>query len=253
MAMNDFIYIICFYWQGDRWQQSGYTSPEGHENMQQAFIDRAGIISSSLPGKYVNILYNGVKRFVQKPFKFVCFTNELLIGINKEIEIRSFPLIVQDGVLPRMYMFSEDAGLFGHQVLCLDLDVVIVGDLKPLVDYNGLFCTRSKFKKDEQHKLDGDIISFQAGRTTEDLFWKPFLHNKDKIIEKTKGRERYWIRDVALAFADRWEKICPGKVVSYKHHVRGRGLKKDMSIVSCHGLPRPHQIKDNWVKQYWHE
>lgn len=248
------MYVICFYWQGDRWQQHSYIEKDGnYVNRQQPFLRKVGKVSDDLPSRYINNLYHGVKRFADRPFQFVCFTNEPL-KVDRKIEIRPFRTVTRMGVLPRLYMFSKEAGLFGHQVLCLDIDVIIVGSLKLLMDYSGLFCARSKFKHGEEYKLDGDIMSFRAGKETEDLFWKPFIKNVEWAEKMTQGRERYWVRYVAEDIADRWDGIAPGCVVSYKRHVRNTKnppFLPGTSIVSCHGTPRPDQIDNKWIKQYW--
>jgi len=214
------MYVICFYWQGDRWQQDGfaYDNPN-YVNRQQPFLNKVGAVPDDLPAKYVNNLYKGVKRFATREFKFVCFSNQKL-NVLSEVEIRPFKKVTQMGVLPRLYMFSEAAGLFGHQVLCLDIDILIVGSLRAIMNYKGLFCARSKFKFGEGHKLDGDIMSFQAGKETEKMFWNPYIQNVKAVEKMTEGRERYWYRHIANDTADRWEQIVPGQVVSYKRHVR---------------------------------
>jgi hypothetical protein len=243
--------VICFYWQGDRWQQEGYEAPEGHVNMQQKTMRRWGQMDNKLPAQYINNLYEGVCKHASRPFEFICFTNEdfdLLPGV----EIRKFPLVTEHGVLPRIYMFSKEAGLFGSQVLCLDLDVVVVGDLSPLMEYEGDFCTRAKFKPGETHKIDGDIMSFNACQDTENMFWNPFILDVDAAVELTGGRERYWVRHVTENTADVWQNVAPGAVVSYKWHVKRTGIPQGASIVSCHGHPRPHQLKDGSnLKQHW--
>jgi len=253
------MYVICFYWQGDRWQQNGFQYDDpSHVNLQQQFLRRVGNVSDDLPARYVNNLYKGVKRFADREFKFICFSNEKL-NVLPEIELRPFKQVTQTGVLPRLYMFSEEAGLFGHQVLCLDIDVVIVGSLKDIMGYDGKFCARSKFKFGEGHKLDGDIMSFQAGKETEVMFWKPFIRDIKAAEKLTQGRERYWFRHIANDTADRWDEFAPGQIISYKRHVirdemllAGKHLiPKDARIVSCHGVPRPDQIEENWITQYW--
>jgi hypothetical protein len=252
-------YIICFYWQGDRWQNPDYKKPEGHVNKQQYHLDRIGKITNDLVTQYVQNLYDGCKKYADRDFQFVCFTNEKLGQLTEEIELRPINMVTIDGVLPRMYMFSRESGLFGHQVLCIDLDVLIVGTLKPLLDYQGMFCTRQNFKSrnktqyDEGFKLDGDIMSFFACEANEERFWKPLIADIKKAEELTQGRERYWVRHVLNDVADTWDEFCPNRVVSYKHHARYHriALPQSMSIVSCHGKPRPHQINNKWIKQYW--
>lgn len=245
------MYVVCFYWQGDRWQQQGYKEPEGHVNLQQTFMNNAGIVSDELPARYVNNLYWGVKRFATEEFKFICFTNENM-EVDPEIELRRFPLITHAGVLPRLYMFSEASGLFGHQVLCLDMDVVITGSLKDIMAYRGPFCTRLKFRPSKEVKLDGDIMSFEACKETEEKFWIPFVQDVEEVTKRTKGRERYWVREVTQNKADVWDTLTPGQIVSYKNHIkRTKRLSANARIVSCHGVPRPHEIKDDWIKKFW--
>ena len=253
------MYVICFYWQGDRWQENGYKEKSGHVNHLQYHINRCGQIDSELPSRYINNLFYGVKRFAGRPFTFICFTNEKL-DLDNEINVKELPMFSDSGVLPRIYMFSKEAGLFGHQVLCLDIDIVIVGSLKRLMDYKGLFASRSNFGADRIP--DGDIMSFKAGKESEDVFWNPFIKDVHAAEQFTKGRERHWIwkcvRGKKWALWDDW---CPGAVISYKkQRVYKTGVvPKAASIISCHGVPRPHEIADKadsdplkaWIKDYW--
>jgi hypothetical protein len=244
-------HIICFYWQGDRWQ-----GKEGHVPADSSYrnhLKRIGTVSTDLASKYVNNLFRGASRWTQLSFKFICFTNEPLT-LDSGIEVRSFKQVTTKGVLPRMYMFSEAAGLFGSQVLCLDIDVVITGSLDPLLKYEGLFCTRRSWTRGEETLIDGDIMSFKAGRTTEVMFWDPLVTNMDHVDKVSEGgRERFWVRHVLNGkIVDTWQEFCPGKVHSYKHHIRpAGGIIEGTSIISCHGHPRPHQIEDKWITEYW--
>jgi hypothetical protein len=245
------MYVICFYWQGDRWQQEGYREEESHVNYLAHHLRRVGQIPNYLPAAYINNLYRGVRQFTDREFQFICFTNEPL-KLDSGIEVRQFPMLSRSGVLPRLFMFSREAGLFGSQVLCLDVDVVVVGSLKGIMSYDGLFCARSKFKPGEEWRLDGDVMSFRADEESEQRFWYPFVENIQAAEQLTQGRERYWIRHVANDIADRWDRMAPGAIVSYKWHVKKRKQPPaGAAIVSCHGVPRPHEIRDGWIKQYW--
>lgn len=242
------MHVICFYWEGERWQEK--------RKLKGGFVHhlkRVGAVNRSLAEKYINNLYKGVEQFADREFKFICYTN-LDLQINKDIEKRHLPFFSKKGVLPRLYMFSKKAGLFGNQVLCLDIDVVIVGSLKPLMDYKGLFCARGGFGNGRQHILDGDIMSFRAGREMEKLIWEPFISDvKGAEVLSEGGRERKWMRLKASSWADRWQFVAPGSVVSYKRHVKKNGGKipQGASIVSCHGHPRPHQISSPYMNKYW--
>lgn len=244
--------VVCFYWQGDRWREKGFKEPGDHFNYHQFHLSRAGKIAHGLPAKYVNNLFHGVERFASEPFDFFCFTNQEIPGLDDRINIRPFRMVTRMGVIPRLFMYSEESGLFGRQVLALDLDIIIVGSLKNIMGYRGPFCARSKFKPGSEHKLDGDVISFRAGPENCKRLWLDFIANQEWAEKMTLGRERYWYRHVIGDEADRWDKYAPGQVLSYKRHVRGdeKALKK-ASIVSCHGIPRPHELNTAWRKEYW--
>lgn len=223
--------VVCFYWLGDRWTNDG------------------------LGPAYINALYRGVKKHLTTSHNFICFSNERMFGLDSGVELRPFFSPSPKGVLPRMYMFSKESGLFEHQVLALDLDIVIVGDLQSIADYRGMFCSRSKFQPGQEYKLDGDVTSFRAGEEAEEVFWTPFKEDPHAIEQLTGGRERYWFRHIfGERGGDRWDKLCPGQVVSYKRHCKSNGnqVPYNARIVSCHGVPRPHQLTNlPWVRSNW--
>lgn len=245
------MYVICFYWEGDRWQEQGVVPSTITKDISfQNHLKRVGKAPINLVSHYVNNLYFGVTKWAVHPFKFICFTNKKL-ETDPNIEIRSFPMVTDKGVLPRMYMFSEEAGLFGHQVLCIDIDVVITGSLEDIMGYRGRFCTRVRWQRGQDHLPDGDIMSFQAGPETEALFWTPLIKDIDHAIEIANGgRERMWITHQVGDNWDNWDKIAPDQVKSYKRHILRRPLG-NARIVSCHGHPRPHKIRDSWRVNNW--
>lgn len=244
------IYVICFYWEGDRWQENKFNSSEVTRDISyRKHLNRVGKAPRELVETYINNLYQGIMKWTVHSFKFVCFTNEEL-ELMDEIETRPFKMYATTGVLPRLYMFSKEAGLFGHQVLCLDIDVVITGPLRDIMNYKGLFAVRPRWQRREGHLPDGDIMSFRAGEETERIFWDPFIEDVTLAEATVKGRERFWITECIGDKWDSWANVAPGQVCSYKHHILRSGLK-DARIVSCHGFPRPHQINEVWRKQNW--
>ncbi len=198
---------------------------------------------------YVQRLYHGVKRNLSGPFGFVLFSNDRDLKIEEGIQTQTFCPPSWKGCLPRLWMFSPRSGLQG-QILALDIDIVIVGSLDDIAAYRGRFCARSKFKPGYEQKLDGDIVGFRADREITKQIWNPFTRDVKKAERFTGGRERYWYRK-AVPEADRWQKLFPGQIVSYKRHVRNKGLPPEARIVSCHGEPRPHQINEPWREEHW--
>lgn len=242
--------VVCFYWEGERWQEDKVNPFEITEDPSfRRHLLRVGKAPLDLVTHYIENLYHGIEKWAARPFRFICFTNAD-ISVNGNIELRDLPMFTSKGVLPRLYMFSEEAGLFGHQVLSLDLDVVITGSLKEIMEYGGLFCVRERWQRKERHLPDGDIISFSAGKETQEIFWDPFIADVKAAENFTKGRERYWITKMIGDRWDNWEKIVPGQIVSYKNHVLRDGLQNGR-IVSFHGHPRPHMVSDDWRVENW--
>lgn len=91
------------------------------------------------PVDYVNRLYRGVLRNVARPTRFIAFTDDPN-GLDDGIEPREIPPIKLPatglGGSPwrKLALWSPEIGLTGD-LLFLDLDVVVVGPLDPLFDF----------------------------------------------------------------------------------------------------------------------
>jgi len=240
------MYVICFYWQGDRWN-SNVISDLPDDFHYRTLLRRIGAIDLTLASKYVNNLFKGVTKYASKKFKFICFTNEKL-DLETGIEMRSFPLVTKKGVLPRLYMFSKESGLWGKQVLALDLDLIIVNSLKPFMDYTGRLCVC----KSRGDLIDGNVISFKAGERMTRIIWDSFISDVKGAEKITIGRERKWLQKVAQDFGDVWTNVAPNTIVRIQDCPRKCSQIK-MNIISCNGSNRPHlQIKRYpWLKEYW--
>lgn len=210
--------VICFYWNG---------------------TDRPGWTNKELGAEYVSKLYRGVKRNLSTPHRFICFTNIDDLPVDPAIEKRDLPIPYKAGCLPKLYAYAPNNGLQGRVVM-MDIDIVVTGDLDEMFSYNGYFMTRSTFKG---AKLSGgDIAFFEAG--TMNWIW-----NMDK--EWTEGRERFIYREYLHDKMDFVQDLYPNQLFSYKNHIRKKGLPENARLVSCHGNPRPHEIKEKWIKEHW--
>ena len=144
-------------------------------------------------------------------------------------------------------MHSPDAGLEGR-VLVFDLDTIIVGDLTDFAEYDGAFTTRMEHKS-RGRVTAGDLLGFEAGETYS--LWENYKAIS-KYVEKYKGDEReiYKLLWKRLLY---WQEELPGQLVSYKNDIRlnGNRLPRNARIVSAHGVPRPHEIKAEWIHSCW--
>jgi hypothetical protein len=193
--------------------------------------------------EYVRRLRDGVARHLTKPHKFICFADrDLHIG---GIEFRQMVPPSWFGNLPKTYVYSPDAGLEGRVIL-FDLDNVIVGSLDDMAAYDGPLCVRGRLQHGRRPEPDGDMIAFDAGNVKH--LWDYAC--SQNIVKKTEGREREFILQVAPK-CDIWQEVCPGQVVSYRHHCRSAGVPKNARVVSCHGRPRPHEISESFIRLNW--
>ena len=65
--------------------------------------------------------------------------------------------------------------------------------------------------------------------------------------------------------ADIWQEVFPEKIISYKVHIKNRGRQPSprftkhggnldtASIVCFHGRPSPHEVKEEWMMEKWHQ
>lgn len=208
--------------------------------------------------EYVHRLFRGVQRNLTLAHDFICFAQEPEKLTGSPFEVRKLQSPSWKGCLPKLYAYSPDAGLDYERVLILDLDNVITGSLDDIAGYDGQFCVRAWFKGWDQglrdchahpELIDGDMISFRPSEIS-DALWRHFSENVTDVEKDTSGRERYYLRGQLTP--DLWQDILPGQIVSWKNHMRSvNALPAGARIVSCHGNPRPHEIREGWIKEHW--
>lgn len=225
--------ILCVYWRGTA---------------------RPGWTDRTLAVQYVNRLYQGIRRNLDTPFRFICLTNEPMPFVDG-VEKRPLRPLSWVGCLPKLNVHDPSLGLAGR-VLVFDLDTVIVGDLADIAGYDGPFITRAWFKGIQRGVWlsGGDLLGFEAGETS--WLWDKASSNPGMVERFTGGRERFvyreWVDDLRY-----WQRELPGQVISYKRHVQNNKgtserIPSGARVISCHGRPRPHQMTDiQWVKEHW--
>ena len=87
--------------------------------------------------------------------------------------------------------------------------------------------------------------------------WVPYVTQPRAVEQMTGGQERLWYLLKAKG-AERWDRVLPGQIVSYKWDIWARGLTDPPAtarIVSCHGEHnRPHLLAaygQRWVRRHW--
>lgn len=163
--------------------------------------------------------------------RFVCLS-------DCDVPCERIPLITNwPGWLAKLELFRP--GLFDDTVLYLDLDTLIVGSLDDIVAYPHRFTMLSDFNRPDIPASGvmawrGDyrhlFREFHAGHVP---FYRRYWPHKG---------DAGWIVGRLRDAPDRFDAAAPGRIVSYKSHVVGRGVPPNASIVCFHGRPRPWEV-----------
>lgn len=140
--------------------------------------------------KHVNILYNAVKRNYNKPFRFICVTDDW-DGLNPEIEVVELwdKCKKLGGCYNRLFVFDKAmAKIFGDRFICIDLDCVITGDLSQVFDRTDDFIINEypveRYKYASHQYYNGGLIMMNAGARQQ--VWDKFNNNLVKEINERK-------------------------------------------------------------------
>jgi hypothetical protein len=219
---------------------------------------------SKYSGHQVNVLRNMVARHYQKPHRFICVTDDAE-GIDEGIEI--VPLWDDHAEVPnpsfadgpscyrRLKTFSRDIGsVLGDRFVCIDLDVVIVGDLTPIFDRTEDFVGwRNPVP---QWPLNGSLFMMNAGARPQ--VWETFDPDVSPVLShgaNMRGSDQGWMSYV-LGWNEAMLDARDG-VISYQKEVRrnlGR-LPKGARIVVFWGRMDPWseqaQKHSPWIKEHY--
>lgn len=230
------ISFVCFKWHAD-----GYRS--------------------KFDGAHVNALRDMVAKHYPDPHRFICITDNAE-GIADGIEI--VPLWDEHADIPnpsfrtgpscyrRLKVFSRDFGrVAGERFVCLDLDVVITGDLRPLVDRDEDFVAW----KDPGNKwpYNGSMFMLRAGSRPQ--VWENFnpeTSPKEAHAAGCRGSDQGWISYVLGDGEATWG--AQDGLYSYSMQLNGGNatLPKNARVVLFHGDVDPwskEAQRHKWVKE----
>lgn len=190
--------------------------------------------------EYVKILANMVARNlpIDTIYDFICFTDNPE-PIDDGIKINKLPNL--KSWWAKLYLFKE--GLFSKddRIIYLDLDTVITGDLKDIINYDGAFAILRDFYR--PHGLQSSVMSWRGDWGGH--IWREYERANFPDIS---GGDQAWIEQHVLR-PDIWQELYPKQFVSYKVNATS-SIPNNAKIVVFHGEPRPHQCL-GWVKQFW--
>ena len=196
------------------------------------------------PDYYVTRLKESVAQNTEIPHRFVCVTDRRIPGITTMPPPVDWP-----GWWGKIGLFKP--GFSGPLNLYLDLDVVVTGDLTPIIESL------------DQHSLAMPLNWAQSGhggcqssvmvwrdcllnQQIYDLFDPAWIHWPPKEPWKFYGDQEVitHFRDTGLI---RVRPIPDQYVKSWKYHCQN-GLPKDARVIVFHGSPKPDEVSVPWFK-----
>jgi hypothetical protein len=209
---------------------------------------------SRYPASYVNKLFRAAGLHGLKDGRFLCYTDSI-DGLAPGIEVLPLPAIdlpekYQRTFWRKLSLFDPTLGLKGP-CLYFDLDVVIAGDLRPLLaDWSG----RPRFIKNwvgektarraQFDQINSSVMLYNGstcGKVLDD-----FHRNREEVLKSYPGDQGF----VYDCLAEDAEFFDPGLCVSFKKHCIPRfpcnlwmrpKVPLGASVVVFHGKPDPHE------------
>jgi hypothetical protein len=222
------------------------------------------------PVHYVNILYAGVQKYLHRPFRFVCITDDKQ-GLSQGIEavdILPDPHMPQPWFWPNIFLklaVTADgaAGLQGP-TLFLDIDIAITGDLDCFFDYmpgkncmihNWVEARKTIFKKAPAIG-NSSVFRFEAGKSN--YIYETFLAEMNRAVDQKYFRTEQAFLTYAMKEVYWW----PAEWVrSFKRHsmwvfplnyILKPSLPSGCRILAFHGKPDPDEALAGYSGKHLH-
>lgn len=176
---------------------------------------------------WVTALAAGVHRYLPDA-RFVCLTDMAVPEVETIPLLHGWP-----GWWSKIELFRP--GIFSGRVLYLDLDSIVVGDLRQVAAYAGSFAMLMSFYR--AGRIGSGVMAWPAGFGAE-LYERFRRAPAPTIARYRRAGDQAYIRATSPVLPEIWQTMYPGQIVSFKVHCR-RGVPPGARIVCFHGNPKP--------------
>lgn len=226
--------------------------------------DDGSLRSKSFDVSHVNVLARMIARHLPEPHRFICITDETK-GFDPGVEVIATPPAAAElgklrtpehahfpSCYRRLWMFSEEAKVLGERVLLIDIDLVVVGDLRPLFDLPADFVGWRPIRDwGERCRFGGGIYLITPGSRTE--VWNDFK-GAESILEARqagfRGSDQAWISYKLAHKEPHWNERSG--IYSIRD-MKGteKHLPKDARLIQLNGPTKPWTSSLAWVQEHW--
>lgn len=196
---------------------------------------------------YVRRLFNGVRNHTSEEFLFLPVSDITCPWDWMWNELKySWP-----GWWAKMELFRPGLFRTGERVLYFDLDTVIVGNIDKLlrIESDEFLMLKPLGGNKRFGERASGIMSWVPNKKTAQMFDKFRKNYAPRVFNDPIGDQKYISLLYGMKNIGFIQDHISG-IYSYKWHCK-ESLPEDASVVCFHGIPRPHQVQDNWVKENW--
>ena len=229
---------------------------------------------------YVNQLYEGVRRYLRPPFRFVCLT-ERPEGIDPDVEVFALPHLEIDetamlgnrsgSLWRKIGLFEPGLANLEGPTLFLDLDLVVMGSLDTLFEHSpGKFVIIHDWREQRLGTWGGNTSVFRFDPARHHFIHEEFLRDQSRASANHRHEQNFVTevvrqREELVYWPDLWVK-------SFKRHCRHpfpfnlfrSPIEPECSVLVFHGMPNPPEASRGflgngfrstrpaaWLRKYW--
>jgi hypothetical protein len=212
--------------------------------------------------KHVNVLYAMIRRHYPRPYRAICITDDAE-GLDPGIEALPMPVRFDNIKSPhgerfpscycRLWSFSREATILGERILSLDIDVVILGDLRPLVDREEDFVGWCD-QRFGWGKIAGGVYLLRTG--THPYIWEdfdPLVSPAQAAAAGNRGSDQGWMSFKMYPPPGKWDNGAGLTKINWTPHSRQAPQGVRMVFTSGAKPPWSKEAKHSypWVKEHW--
>lgn len=184
----------------------------------------------------------------------ICLSDVEIPGITTLPLMGNWP-----GWWSKLEIFNPDLPGIGDQdLLYLDLDTVITGDITPLLEVK-TFIAATDFYREKYPVPPMNSTVMYIPTEIKNIVWTAWLNDPEKHMRECTLPHKHGDQGFIGSIVDplRWQDVMPGAIVSYKkdiaavgrwsHSVGNGTVPKGTRLVCFHGQPRPWQSGESWV------
>ena len=198
---------------------------------------------------FVNRLFRSIKRQTKRPTRLICYTDDVT-DIDQNINCQPLPKInlpdqITNTPWRKISIWQYPLSGLDGDVLFLDLDLVITGNLDRFFDYKpGMYCVIENWTQKGLNIGNTSCFRFPAGKYKS--IYAKFQENPEKIWKETHIEQIYISREIKeqVFWPENW---C----TSFKHNLlpvwplrlwKPAELPRETSIVAFTGKPDPDDV-----------